>query len=35
MKQRLIVATNNMHKAQEIREMLKGLDFEVDRKSVV
>jgi XTP/dITP diphosphohydrolase len=29
MKQRLIVATNNKHKAQEIKDMLDGLDFEV------
>ena len=29
MKQRLIVATNNQHKAQEIKDMLDGLDFEV------
>lgn len=29
MKQRLIVATNNKHKAQEIKDMLAGLEFEV------
>lgn len=29
MKQRLIVATNNKHKAQEIKDMLVGLEFEV------
>jgi XTP/dITP diphosphohydrolase len=29
MKQRLIVATNNKHKAAEIKEMLSDLDFEV------
>ncbi len=29
MKQRLIVATNNKHKAQEIKDMLNGLEFEV------
>lgn len=29
MKQRLIVATNNEHKAKEIKDMLVGLDFEV------
>lgn len=29
MKQRLIVATNNEHKAKEIKDMLDGLDFEV------
>jgi len=29
MKQRLIVATNNEHKAQEIKDMLVGLEFEV------
>jgi len=29
MKQRLIVATNNSHKASEIKEMLKDLSFEV------
>ncbi|MBV1710299.1 MAG: RdgB/HAM1 family non-canonical purine NTP pyrophosphatase [Erysipelothrix sp.] len=29
MKQRLIVATNNKHKAEEIKDMLSDLDFEV------
>lgn len=29
MKQRLVVATNNRHKAAEIKEMMKDLDFEV------
>lgn len=29
MKQRLVVATNNRHKAEEIKEMMKDLDFEV------
>lgn len=29
MKQRLVVATNNKHKAQEIKEMMSDLDFEV------
>ncbi|PKM69390.1 MAG: non-canonical purine NTP pyrophosphatase, RdgB/HAM1 family [Firmicutes bacterium HGW-Firmicutes-19] len=29
MKQRLIVATNNRHKAEEIKEMMMDLDFEV------
>ncbi|PKM88991.1 MAG: non-canonical purine NTP pyrophosphatase, RdgB/HAM1 family [Firmicutes bacterium HGW-Firmicutes-10] len=29
MKQRLVVATNNRHKAEEIKEMVKDLDFEV------